>query len=127
MPTVKVELSKGHEKSTLVKIRDLVMDSVVESLHLLADDRNIRVIEHEPHLFQMKAPYCILIEISMFVGRTKETKKTLYQSIANNLETCGLFKKEQVLVIIYELPLENWGIRGGIPADEIDLGFKVNV
>ncbi len=25
------------------------------------------------------------------------------------------------------MPIENWGVRGGIPADELDLGFKVNV
>jgi hypothetical protein len=29
--------------------------------------------------------------------------------------------------VLNEVPLENWGIRGGQPASEVDLGFKVNV
>lgn len=127
MPTIKIELLIGRDKKTLIKIRDLVMDSVVESLQLLPDDRNVRLIEYQPDLFQMRPPYVILIEISMFAGRTKETKKKLYQTIVDKLELNGLVDKKQVLITLNEQPLENWGARGGIPADEIDLGFKVNV
>lgn len=122
MPTVKVELLVGRDKQTLVKIRDLVVDSVAESLQLLAENINIRLIEYEPHLFQMKLPYEILIEISMMVGRSKDTKRKLFQTIVNSLELKGLFEKNRVLIIVTEQPLENWGIRGGIPADEINFG-----
>ena len=31
------------------------------------------------------------------------------------------------LIILNEQPLENWGGRGGISCDEMELGFKVNV
>lgn len=127
MPTVKIELVTGRDKETLLKIRDLVMDSVVESLQLPSDDRNIRVIEYSPDLFQMKPPYEILIEISMFAGRTKNTKKKVYQTIVNKLELNGLIDKEKVLITLNEQPLENWGGRGGIPADEMNLGFKVKI
>lgn len=127
MPTVKIELFKGKDMQFLIKIRDLVMDAVVESLLLPANDRNIRIIEYQPDLFQMKPPYELLIEISMFAGRTKDTKRKLFQTITNRLHSNGLMEKEMVLIIINEQPLENWGIRGGIPADEIDLRFKVNV
>ena len=127
MPTVKIELLTGRDRPALIKIKDLVMDSVVESLQLLPDDRNIRVIEYQPDLFQMKPPYEILIEISMFAGRTKETKKKLFKTIVDKLETDGLIDKRKVLITINEQPLENWGARGGIPADEMDLGFKVNI
>jgi phenylpyruvate tautomerase PptA (4-oxalocrotonate tautomerase family) len=127
MPTVKIELKKGRDKQTLLKIRDLVLDSVVESLKLPADDRNIRLIEYEPEFFQMKPPYEMLIEITMFSGRTKETKKRLYQTIVEKLDSNGLMNKNKVFIILNEQPAENWGIHGGIPADEIDLGFKVNI
>jgi len=127
MPTVKIELASGRDKDTLVKIRNLVMDSVVESLQLPANDRNIRIIEYAGDLFQMKPPYEVLIEISMFLGRTKGTKKKLYQTIVNSLEINGLFEKEKILITLNEQPVENWGVRGGIPADEIDLGFNVKI
>jgi|WetSurMetagenome_2_1015567.scaffolds.fasta_scaffold832329_1 phenylpyruvate tautomerase PptA (4-oxalocrotonate tautomerase family) len=127
MPAVKIELLKGRDKPDLLKIRDLVLDAIVESLQLKSNDRNIRIIEYEEGFFQMKPPYKVLIEISMFAGRTKETKRKLYQTIVNNLEYSGLAQKETVFIILNEQPLENWGVRGGIPADEIDLGFKVNI
>jgi phenylpyruvate tautomerase PptA (4-oxalocrotonate tautomerase family) len=75
----------------------------------------------------MRPPYEVLIEISMFLGRTKDTKKKLYQTIVNSLEKNGLIEKEKVLITLNEQPLENWGIRGGISADEIDLGFNVKI
>jgi hypothetical protein len=33
----------------------------------------------------------------------------------------------EIKIILIEVPLENWGSRGGKRAAEIDLGFKVNV
>ncbi|MDR0232524.1 MAG: tautomerase family protein [Dysgonamonadaceae bacterium] len=127
MPAVKIELSKGRDKQTLLRLRDSVMDSVVETLKLPSNDRNIRLIEHKPEFFQMKPPYEILIEISMFLGRTKETKKKLYQTIVEKLEMNCSIEREKIFIILNEQPLENWGGRGGIPADEMDLGFRVNV
>lgn len=127
MPTVKIELQAGRDKQALIKIRDLVMDSVIEALQLPADDRNIRLIEYQPELFQMKQPYEILIGITLFAGRTKDTKRKLYQTIVDSLESNGVIAREKVFIILNEQIAENWAIRGGIPADEIDLGFKVKI
>ena len=127
MPTLKIELSEGRNKKALLLLRDTVMNSVVEVLKLPSNDRNIRLIEYKSDFFQMKPPYEILIEISLFLGRTKETKKKLYQTIVERLAVDCSIDKEKILIILNEQPLENWGARGGIPADEIELGFKVNV
>jgi phenylpyruvate tautomerase PptA (4-oxalocrotonate tautomerase family) len=32
-----------------------------------------------------------------------------------------------VFIVVLEPPLENWGIRGGVPASEVDLGFNLKV
>ncbi|MDH6310343.1 phenylpyruvate tautomerase PptA (4-oxalocrotonate tautomerase family) [Dysgonomonas sp. PFB1-18] len=126
MPTVKVELREGRSIETLLKLRDAVTDAVVESLQLPDDDRNIRIIEYKPEFFQMKAPCEILIEISLFKGRTKATKKKLYKNIVDGLDTINI-EKEKIMIFLNEQPAENWGVRGGLPADEVDLGFKVDV
>jgi phenylpyruvate tautomerase PptA (4-oxalocrotonate tautomerase family) len=34
---------------------------------------------------------------------------------------------EDIRIVLYEVPRENWGLKGGIPASEIDLGFKVEI
>lgn len=102
------------------------MDSVVDILQLPSDDRNIRIIEYQQEYFTMKPPYELLIEISMFVGRSKDTKRKLYHTIVSKLESKGLIDKEKVLITLNEQSVENWGVRGGIPADELDLGFNIN-
>jgi len=30
-------------------------------------------------------------------------------------------------IVLKEVPLENWGIRGGVPASEVELGFKIDL
>jgi phenylpyruvate tautomerase PptA (4-oxalocrotonate tautomerase family) len=127
MPTVKIELIEGRNRQTMLYLRDTVMDCVVEILKLPSGDRNIRLTEYKPDFFQMKPPYEILIEISMFAGRTKETKKKLFQTIVERLEVNCSIEKEKILILLNEQPLENWGVRGGISADEMDLGSKVNI
>lgn len=32
-----------------------------------------------------------------------------------------------MVMISQESPLENWGVKGGKPASEVDLGFNVDV
>lgn len=66
------------------------------------------------------------IEIVMFGGRTIETKRVLYQGIVQNLAALGVPEIE-IKIILLEVPAENWGLRGGLPASEIDLGFKVDI
>jgi 4-oxalocrotonate tautomerase family enzyme len=75
----------------------------------------------------MKRPYAILIEITLFSGRTAETKKNLFRSIVDSLHSKLAIDKDAVFIVLNEQPRENWGIRGGIPASEIGLGFKVDI
>ena len=127
MPLVKIELIEGRDLSTLLKIKELVMDAVVESLQLPVDDRNIRIMEYKPEFFSLKVPYEILVEITLFSGRTAETKKKLYHNIVHSLEQNGICSKENVFIVLNEQTQENWGVRGGIPASEVKLNFKVEI
>lgn len=65
------------------------------------------------------------IEIIMFPGRSTEAKRTLYRSVATNLNKLGI-ETHDFMIILHEPPMENWGIRG-LPASEINIGFKINV
>ena len=67
-----------------------------------------------------------LVSIDMFAGRTLGAKKSLYQAIVRNLAAFGI-PADHVKVLLREIPAENWGIRGGIPASEIELGFDIKV
>ncbi|MBU0992601.1 MAG: tautomerase family protein [Proteobacteria bacterium] len=64
--------------------------------------------------------------VAVFPGRSFQAKKVLYREIASQLNGLGI-KGDDILIMLNEPPLENWGIRGGYPANEIDIGFKLNV
>ena len=34
---------------------------------------------------------------------------------------------QDIMIILLEPPLENWGVRGGKPASEVDFDFKIDV
>lgn len=68
----------------------------------------------------------VIIEISMFKGRTKETKKAFIQSLFENISSLCSISPNDVEVTIFETPQENWGIRGK-PADELYLNYKVTI
>jgi len=66
------------------------------------------------------------VEITLFAGRSIEAKRSLYKSIVANLGVVGIAPSD-IFIVLNEVPLENWGIRGGIPASDVDLGFMVDV
>jgi phenylpyruvate tautomerase PptA (4-oxalocrotonate tautomerase family) len=127
MPLVKIELRKGMDANFLSVLQEQTMNAITTVLCLLEDDRNVRQIEYENSNFCMKNPYKILIEITMFSGRSDEIKKKLFGEIVNNLSDYLNIPPTEVFIVINEQPKSNWSVRGGIPASEIDLGFKIDV
>jgi 4-oxalocrotonate tautomerase family enzyme len=127
MPQIRIETKAGNSKEFLKKFMDVTMTGVQEVLQLPENDRNIRLMEFDPELFSTKPPYEFIIEIMLFEGRTKETKKRLFEKIVTELHSRLGIAKESVIIILNEQPMENWGIRGGKPADEVEIGFKVDI
>ena len=66
------------------------------------------------------------IEIKLFAGRSIEAKRSLYRLIVDNLVGLGV-PKDEVKILLIEIERQNWGIRGGLPASEVDIGFKIDV
>ncbi|MEW5891186.1 MAG: tautomerase family protein [Pseudomonadota bacterium] len=101
----------------------------MESLKTPEWDRTIRLVTHEPHRFAVppgRGDRYTLVDIDLFTGRSLEAKRALYQALVRNLGKLGI-PADHVKVLLRESAAENWGIRGGVPASEVDLGFKVNV
>ncbi len=67
-----------------------------------------------------------LVEVTMFAGRSRDIKRRLYNAIVSGLGDIGV-PADEVLIVIHEPPMENWGISGGIPASEVDVGFEVEI
>ncbi|MEK5333627.1 MULTISPECIES: tautomerase family protein [unclassified Lysinibacillus] len=67
-----------------------------------------------------------IIEISMFEGRTIETKKQLLALLFEKINSQLSIAPQDIEITIFETPKHNWGIRG-LPGDELALNYKVNV
>ena len=108
-------------------ISDALHACVTGTLGLPADKRFHRFIALEKddffHPADRSERYTI-IEISMFEGRTKETKKELIRAIFRQFEADLGIAPQDVEITIHETPKENWGIRGK-PGDELALNYKV--
>ena len=108
---------------------DAVQSALREALKIPEGDRTLRLIEHPPSHFAVppgRGEKFTLIEVTMFSGRSMSAKRTLYQAIVRNLAALDV-PPSDIKITLIETPPENWGIRSGTPASEIDLGFKIDV
>jgi phenylpyruvate tautomerase PptA (4-oxalocrotonate tautomerase family) len=129
MPLVKVSLLKGKSKEEKEALLDAVHAALIEAFKIPENDRNQRIFEFEPENFDIpegKTSNFTLIEMDVFPGRSLDAKRKLYQTIVQNLKEL-VIQSNDILIILNEPPLDNWGVRGGIPASTIDLGFKIDV
>ena len=93
------------------------------------DDRIQRIVEQERTNFEIPPgsyDRYSLIEITAFLGRSRTAKALLFESIARRLASIGIDAND-VSIVIQVPPVENWGVRGGSPAGEVDLGYRLDV
>lgn len=129
MPLALIEVRKQWPAWQEQAIIEAVYKAQIEALQLPAHDRQIRYVAHKPEHFHVppdRSENYTLVQITLFAGRLPETKKLLYQLIVSNLVAVGI-APEDVFIVLHEVPLQDWGIRGGQPASEVNLGFKVSV
>ncbi|MGL5061242.1 MAG: tautomerase family protein [Microcoleus sp.] len=68
----------------------------------------------------------LVIEISLFEGRSIEAKKNLMRLIYQKLNAALNIAPDDIEIILYEVPPHNWGVRG-VPGDELNLNYKAQV
>ena len=130
IPLVKIEILQGKNREYKKALMDGVHNALVEALKIPDYDRNQRLYELNAENFEYidtRTDCNTIIEITMFEGRTRAAKVDLYSAICRNLETNPGIPANDIIIVLNEIPLHNWGIRGGKPADEVDLGFAVKV
>lgn len=109
------------------KISDTIHQCMMENLQLPEAKRFHRFLELEKEDFIYPADRSenyIILEISMFEGRSTETKKALIHSLFQRFEETLSCDPNDLEITITETPRHNWGIRG-TPGDELILNYKV--
>ena len=128
MPNTTIETRVGWITDPSAVI-EAVQAALREALRIPEWDRTLRLIEHPASHFAVppgRGPRYTLVDITLFSGRSFAAKRALYGAIVRNLGALGVPGLD-VKIALIEVPPENWGIRGGRPASEVELGFKVDV
>ena len=110
---------------------EAVRAALSEALRAPADDPVVRLAEYPREEFLLPYPErhsdrYTLVEITMFAGRSMDTKRQLYEAIVRRLvqfEVPG----DDILIVLHEPALENWAVDGGTPASEVDVGFRIDI
>lgn len=129
MPNVTIEVRRKYTAAEEQALIDAVHAALIEGLKIPDWDKTIRLVVHEPRRFAVppgRGERYTLVDVDLFSGRSLEAKRALYQALVRNLGKLGI-PADHVKVLLRESAAENWGIRGGVPASEVDLGFKIDV
>jgi phenylpyruvate tautomerase PptA (4-oxalocrotonate tautomerase family) len=65
----------------------------------------------------------VIIEISIFEGRSVEAKKKLIRELYTRIPAATGISPHDIEITIFESPRYSWGIRG-LPGDEITVNYK---
>jgi phenylpyruvate tautomerase PptA (4-oxalocrotonate tautomerase family) len=131
MPHVVIETRRTYAQPQEEALIEAVHGALVRAFRIPVGDRHVRLLVHEPHRFavppDLREPERFTqVSIDAFSGRSLQAKRELYREIVESLEPLGI-PRDHVSVLLRESERENWGIRGGQAASDVDLGFEVNV
>ena len=115
MPLVKVEMIIGKSNEFKKTVLDFVHDGLMNSIGIEDWDRFQRIEEYKKDNFEIpsfKSDNFMIIEMTLFPGRTKEQKRKAIEMITDNLKNRLSIDPGDVFIIINEPPLENWGMNG---------------
>ena len=110
-------------------ISEAVHAAVMEAFAYPPEKRFHRFIALEPADFLYPADRSeryIIIEISIFEGRSVAAKKQLIRLLYQRVGELAGIAPQDIEVTIFETPRHAWGIRG-VPGDELALNYKVDV
>lgn len=137
MPVVLIEVGKKYSSEQEIALMNAVHSALQEAFEILNNDINVRLLAYESHRFSVpitntkpvlytQPELYTLITIDCFSGRSLAAKRNLYRKIVDNLEALGI-PKDHVKILLRETSKENWGIRGGQAACDVDVGYAIEV
>jgi phenylpyruvate tautomerase PptA (4-oxalocrotonate tautomerase family) len=111
------------------ELSNIIHACVIEILQLTPEKRFHRFFPLEKSDFYYphdRSENYLIVEISMFEGRSVETKKQLILLLIQNIHEKLNISIYDIEITIFETPKHNWGIRG-LPGDELILNYKVEL
>ena len=129
MPLVTIETRRWMSPTQKVQVFDAVHGALVAAFKIPDKDRHQRLVEYAPEDFEIppgKGGRYMVVALDVIAGRSLDAKRTLYKEIVGRLGVAGV-PAQDILICLREISLDNWGVRGGVAACDVDLGFDVRV
>jgi len=129
MAHIKIFGNKKFLQGKKEKISEEIHKAVVMAFQYPKDKKFHRYFDMEEENFiypKDRSEKYLIIEISIFEGRSNEAKRTLIREIYKNLKNSWGIEGIDIEITISETPKVNWGIRG-LVGDELELNYKVEV
>ena len=129
MVQVKIYGLKENIAAKRSALSDAIHNALGEAIGTPKEKRFQRftILEAENFIFpgDRSSNYTI-IEINMFEGRSLEAKKNLIRLLYQKIGNITDITARDLEITIMETPKHHWGIRG-VPGDELNLDYKVDV
>ncbi|AWN52320.1 tautomerase family protein [Methylobacterium sp. 17Sr1-1] len=128
MPSTRISTRQGWIAGRHREVIEAVQQALSKGLLIPEHDRCIFLQEFDDHLLitpPTKGSRYMVIEITLFSGRSMDAKRRLYRAISEELAQFEV-PAADIKTILIEVDQENWGLSGQ-PASEMDLGFKIDV
>ena len=115
MPLVRIDVVKGKSKEVKKTLLDSVHEALIETFGIDDWDRFQRIVEIDREDFEFpdgKTENFMIIELTVFPGRTCEQKKDAIEKITKKISDRLSISPSDIFIIFNEPPLENWGMGG---------------
>ena len=129
MSQIKIFGLRSYLGPIIPQVSDVLHSCVVDALQYPHDKRAHRFFQLDKSEFFYPAGRTdryTIIEMSMFEGRTVETKRKLIRLIFQRFEEQLNISPTDVEITIFETPKHNWGFRGRV-GDEHELNYKIEI
>lgn len=129
MAQVKIYGLRSQLDPVKARLSDVIHGCVVDALAFPQDKRAHRFFPLGAEDFYMPAGRTdryVIIEISLFEGRSVEVRKTLIRLLFERCEKELGLAPADLEITLTETPRCNWGFRGQT-GDEIGLNYKVDI
>jgi phenylpyruvate tautomerase PptA (4-oxalocrotonate tautomerase family) len=127
----RIDILEGRTADEKHAMVEAVRGALSQALRAPDGDPTVRLAEYPAELYTLPYPdrhsdRFALVEITMFAGRSMETKRRLYDALVRHLGDAGV-PAQDVLIVLHEPPMDNWAVDGGTPASEAEIGFDVEI
>lgn len=129
MPYVRIETRQGWLEGRSEELFDGIDQALVDVLGVPPGDSLLRLHCHATEMIRLPLgcdPRFVLLEVALFPGRSLATKRALYRALTDAVVVLGV-SPDAVTVMLNEVALDNWGIRNGQVASNVNFDFPIKI